>query len=188
MSEALRQASSVEEVFTLFDRFGDVFYGEAVNQNQHAVQCAELARREGASDELIVATLLHDVGHLLHLDLGLTHDQNVDDDHEASGAKYLANVFPPSVTRAIAMHVTAKRYRCAVEEGYFATLSDASVKSLAVQGGPLTPEEVERFERNPGWRDAVQLRDWDDRGKSVELSTETPRDYFEMAKAVALTS
>jgi phosphonate degradation associated HDIG domain protein len=186
MSNNLPQAQSVEEVFALFDRHGDVYYGEDINQNQHAVQCAELARREGASPELIVATLLHDVGHLLHLDVGLIHDQDVDDDHEATGAKYLAKIFPPQITRAIAMHVTAKRYRCAVEPGYFETLSEASVLSLAVQGGPLTGEEVERFERNPGSQDALSLRDWDDRGKCVELSNEMPRDYLEMALSVAI--
>lgn len=186
MSNTFPQAQSVEEVFALFDRHGDVFYGEDINQNQHAVQCAELARREGASDQLIIATLLHDVGHLLHLDIGLVHDQDVDDDHEATGAKYLAKVFPPEVTRAIAMHVTAKRYRCAVEPEYFDTLSEASVLSLAVQGGPLSVEEAERFERNPGSKDALALRDWDDRGKSVELSNQTPRDFFELALSVAL--
>ena len=61
MSSNLPQAQSVEEVFALFDRHGDVYYGEDINQNQHAVQCAELARREGASPEMIIATLLHDV-------------------------------------------------------------------------------------------------------------------------------
>jgi [1-hydroxy-2-(trimethylamino)ethyl]phosphonate dioxygenase len=186
MNNNLPQAQSVEEVFALFDRHGGVYYGEDINQNQHAVQCAELARREGARPELIVATLLHDVGHLLHLDVGLVHDQGVDDDHEATGAKYLAKVFPPQVTRAIALHVTAKRYRCAVEPGYFDTLSEASVLSLAVQGGPLTGEAVERFERHPGSQDALALRDWDDRGKSVELSNEQPRDYFELALSVAI--
>mgnify|MGYP006282662187 FL=1 len=186
MSSAIPQATSVEEVFALFDRHGDVYYGEDINQNQHAVQCAELARREGASDQLVIATLLHDVGHLLHLDIGLVHDQDVDDDHEATGAKYLAKIFPPEVTRAIAMHVTAKRYRCSVEPAYVDTLSEASVLSLAVQGGPLTAEEAERFERNPGSQDALALRDWDDRGKSVELLHQTPRDYFEMALSVAL--
>jgi phosphonate degradation associated HDIG domain protein len=186
MSSAIPQATSVEEVFALFDRHGEVYYGEDINQNQHAVQCAELARREGASDQLVIATLLHDIGHLLHLDIGLVHDQDVDDDHEATGAKYLAKVFPPEVTRAIAMHVTAKRYRCSVEPEYFDTLTEASVLSLAVQGGPLTAEEAERFERNPGSKDALALRDWDDRGKSVELLNQKPRDYFEMALSVAL--
>jgi predicted HD phosphohydrolase len=57
---------------------------------------------------------------------------------------------------------------------------------LVVQGGPLTGEEVERFERNPGSQDALSLRDWDDRGKCVELSNEMPRDYLEMALSVAI--
>ena len=184
MSKELPQAQSVEEVFALYDRHGEVYYGEGINQNQHAVQCAELAELEGASPALVVATLLHDVGHLLHLDLGLEHNQDVDDDHEATGAKYLAKVFPPEVTRAIAMHVTAKRYRCAVEPEYFGTLTEASVLSLAVQGGPLNAEETARFERNPGSQDALALREWDDRGKSLELSNRTPRDYFELAMSV----
>ena len=38
-------------------------YGaERVSELAHALQCAELAQRAGADDELILACLLHDVG------------------------------------------------------------------------------------------------------------------------------
>jgi len=69
------------------------------------------------------------------------------------------------VTGPVALHVRAKRYRCAVEPGYLAGLSDGSRRSLALQGGPADATEVAAFESNPGCRDAVRLRGWDDAGK-----------------------
>ena len=41
-------------------------YGlEAINQLEHALQCANLAELAGETSETIVACLLHDLGHLL---------------------------------------------------------------------------------------------------------------------------
>ena len=69
------------------------------------------------------------------------------------------------MTGPIALHVRAKRYRCAVDPAYLAGLSDGSTRSLALQGGPADADEVASFESNPGFADAVRLRSWDDGGK-----------------------
>ena len=53
------------EIFELSDREGYNTYGEGINQIEHGVQCAELAKRQGASAEMVTAALLHDIGHLL---------------------------------------------------------------------------------------------------------------------------
>ena len=67
-------------------------------QLDHALQCAALAEAEAASDELVAAALLHDVGHLPELDRndGAVGDLTIDRGHEATGRRYPATAFPPA--------------------------------------------------------------------------------------------
>jgi predicted HD phosphohydrolase len=53
----------------------------------------------------------------------------------------------------------------AVDPEYAEGLSQASVRSLEVQGGPMSPEEIERFTGLPHYATAIELRRWDDLGK-----------------------
>jgi phosphonate degradation associated HDIG domain protein len=156
----------VEEVIRLFEARGrDAYLGEPVSQAEHALQAAHLAEAAGAPGPLVVAALLHDVGHLLH-DLGEdAADRGIDARHERSGASWLVKNFGPRVAGPARLHVDAKRYLCAVEASYFEGLSDASKLSLALQGGPMTPDEVAAFEANPHHLDAIRLRRWDDEAK-----------------------
>lgn len=160
-------ATSVDEVLGLYRRWGADHYDEELSQLDHAVQTAALAAADSATDELVAAALLHDVGHLLELEArdGRGELPTEDLDHESVGARYLAGLFGPAVTGPIALHVRAKRYRCAVDPAYLDGLSDGSRRSLALQGGPADAAEVASFETNPGFRDAVRLRGWDDGGK-----------------------
>ncbi|HWJ63814.1 MAG TPA: HD domain-containing protein [Acidimicrobiales bacterium] len=164
-------AGGVAEVLALFEAWGTQNYDEDVSQLDHALQTAALARAAGADDALVAAALLHDVGHLLHLRAGAQGDGQtaVDLGHEATGARWLAPVFPPQVTGPIALHVAAKRYRCAVDPAYHDGLSEGSRRSLVRQGGPMSPEEAERFAAHPAHADAVALRGWDDGGKVEDL-------------------
>ena len=157
-------ASRVSDVLALYERWGRDRYDEDVTQLEHALQTAALAVAAGAPDALVVASLLHDVGHLLDLEAG-RGDVNTDLRHEATGATYLAGTFPPAVTAPIALHVRAKRYRCAVDPAYHDALSQGSKRSLARQGGPLNAAEADAFEAHPSFADAVALRGWDDLGK-----------------------
>jgi phosphonate degradation associated HDIG domain protein len=146
-------------------------YGlESISQLDHALQGAALAEADGESDALIVATLLHDIGHMVHKLGEKPAERGIDDLHEALGAKQLAKLFGPEVSEPVRLHVAAKRYLCAVEADYFAKLSKDSVLSLSLQGGPMTPEEVEAFRRQPHWQDAVKLRRWDEAAKVTGLS------------------
>lgn len=160
-------AGSVDEVVTLFETWGTQQYDEEISQLGHALQTAAHAVRAEADEPLVLAALLHDTGHLLELRDGGWADGGSDEDlaHEAVGARWLAPLFPPSVTGPIALHVAAKRYRCAVEPDYHAGLSDGSTRSLARQGGPMSADEQARFELHPTHLDAVRLRGWDDAGK-----------------------
>lgn len=160
-------AASVGEVLALYTMWGSDPYDEELSQLDHALQTAALALRDGASDSLLVAALLHDVGHLLELSLrdGVGELPTVDRAHESVGARYLTALFGPDVTAPIALHVRAKRYLCSREPRYLAGLSDGSRRSLELQGGPADPDEIAGFEANPRHQDALRLRGWDDGGK-----------------------
>ena len=110
------------------------------------------------------------------------HDKGVDAVHEQIGADYLQPFFIPAVTEPGRLHVAAKRYLCATDPAYFATLSPTSVQSLALQGGPMSDQEVKEFEASPYFADAVQLRRFDDLGKVPGMVTpelEHFRPYLE---------
>lgn len=160
----------IERIFTLFREKGHgAYFGEAVTETEHALQCARLAEQAGASSELISAALLHDVGHLLH---GLGEDiaeAGVDARHEDGGAAWLARYFGPAVVDPVRLHVAAKRYLCAVEPAYQTTLSEASLRSLRLQGGPMSATEVGRFDAESWFRAAVAVRRWDDAAKVAGL-------------------
>jgi phosphonate degradation associated HDIG domain protein len=175
----------VETIIQLFKERGDAAYhGEPVSQTEHALQAAWAAEKAGASSALITAALLHDLGHLLH-DLGENCAQEgVDDAHEVRAARALRDWFGPEVTEPIRLHVAAKRFLCASEPGYFERLSEASVLSLKLQGGPFSPEQLRDFQRNPHAEAAVALRRWDEEAKIEGLRTpdlEHFRPYMEAA-------
>jgi phosphonate degradation associated HDIG domain protein len=158
--------SVVETICELFATRGhDAYIGEPVSQLEHALQSAHHAQQAGAADALVVAALLHDVGHLIHKRPEYCADHGIDDQHEALGQAFLSRHCGPEVSEPVRLHVAAKRYLCATEADYLNQLSPASQKSLALQGGPFTADEVRQFERLPFYRDALALRRWDDLAK-----------------------
>ncbi|MGX9964836.1 phosphonate degradation HD-domain oxygenase [Roseomonas sp. F4] len=169
MTEA---ADIIAEIRQLLEQKANGRYGlTLINQQQHALQAATLAEREGCGDALVVAALLHDIGHMVH-DLGENPaDAGIDDRHEELGHAWLVNHFGPEVTTPVRLHVAAKRYLCAVEPDYFAKLSPDSVTSLALQGGPMSAEEVKAFEALPHSAEAVRLRRYDEKAKVKGLET-----------------
>jgi phosphonate degradation associated HDIG domain protein len=182
-------ASSVDEVIELYERWGRERYDEALSQLDHALQTAVLAVRSDAPDSLVAAALLHDVGHLLDLAAGDGRRATGDDDlhHEAVGARYLSGLFGAPVTGPVALHVRAKRYRCAVDPDYAAGLSDGSTRSLELQGGPADQLEVKRFERNAGAADALALREWDDLGKVDGIEVPPLEHYRPLLDRISAT-
>jgi len=153
-------ALSIDDIVHLFEDRGAAMYGETVTQVEHALQCAQLAEEGGAQPPLVVASLLHDLGHLL-----ADPEKDVDDVHQYLALPFLRGVFPDSVLEPMKLHVDAKRYLCTVEPGYWDTLSKASKYSLVLQGGPFDEKQVRKFRARPYAQDAVQLRVWDDFAK-----------------------
>ena len=145
------------------------YLGEAVTIGEHMRQAGALAEAAGAAAPLVAAALLHDIGHLR---------SETDARHGRAGAQWLSQWFGPAVTVPVRLHVAAKRYLCATEPGYFALLSAESVRTLALQGGPMTAEQAAGFEVLPYARDALAVRRWDDEAKDP-AATPPEFEHFE---------
>jgi gamma-butyrobetaine dioxygenase len=177
---------SVDGLLELYERGGGEHLGEAVTQLQHALQAGTLAASAGAGDALVVAALLHDVGHLADDARSPGSSEGGGDDrHDARGARLLASIFGPDVTAPVALHVVAKRWSCAVEPSYLETLSAASVASLAAKGGPLDAASCARFEAHPAFRDAVALRGFDEAAKDPEAVVGTLSEFEPLLRRLA---
>lgn len=177
---------AIDRLLTLLSAKGGAQYGEeAVTQLEHALQCAALAEAEGAPAASVAAALLHDIGHLLHRHGDSPALRGIDDRHEALGGKALGRDFAAAVAEPVRLHVAAKRYLCAADPEYFARLSPASVRSLALQGGPMAAEEAARFPALPHAEAAIRVRQWDDAAKVRGRKT-PPLEHYRAVLEAAL--
>ncbi|MDF1735005.1 MAG: HD domain-containing protein [Minwuia sp.] len=177
---------AVDRIFTRLAERGSGSYGlSEVSQLEHALQSAMLAEAQGGNDALIMAALLHDIGHLVSDADEALADKGIDDRHEVAGARTLGLVFGPEVADPVRLHVAAKRYLCTVEPDYFDLLSADSVRSLELQGGAMAPAEQAAFEAEPGHRAAILLRRIDDAAKVPGMETPVLQDYRDMAERLA---
>ena len=169
---------NLPDIQLLFARLGAHQYsGEPVTQLEHALQTAHLAEQSEADDELVTACLLHDLGHLLN-------DQSIDknDSPTLRGVDDTHQYF----ALPIKLHVDAKRYLCQTRPGYFDMLSADSKRSLQLQGGAFDAVQAQGFIAQPGARDAVRLRLWDDLAKQEGLRTPTLAHFLARAQRCAL--
>lgn len=182
-------ALSYTDIVDLFEKRAATQYGrESVSQMEHALQCAHLAELAGESDASIVAALLHDVGHLVAAEHEGVADVTLerDDLHQYIALPFLRGVLPDAVLEPIRLHVDAKRYLCGAEPSYWASLSDASKHSLALQGGPLTGGELGPFLAQPFAEEAVRLRRYDDLAKTPQKPTPDLTYFAGKLKSVML--
>lgn len=165
----------IDELAERFASHGAEPYGEAVSQAEHALQCATLAERAGCADSLVIAALLHDIGHLYE-DPAVLETRDLR--HEEFGANLLRELLPESVWQPVRLHVAAKRYLCAVDPAYQASLSWASRQSLALQGGAFEARAATAFISAPYAQDAITLRRLDDLGKDPSMRTPELEHFF----------
>jgi phosphonate degradation associated HDIG domain protein len=167
-----------DEIIAIFQRRGSAaYFGESVSMTEHALQAAHFAQIAGAPPGLVVAALLHDIGHLIEDVPDDLADWTVDAHHEQIGSHWLAQRFRPEVSEPVRLHVPAKRYLLATDNKYFAKLSPASVVTLKLQGGPMAAHEVAKFETERYYKEAVRVRQWDDQGKVAGLKTPGLGEY-----------
>ncbi|WP_408589505.1 HD domain-containing protein [Novosphingobium sp.] len=180
------QNERIDRVFKPVIDYGDLHYGEAVTQLEHALQCAQLAREQGGSPALIAAALLHDVGQFIDDAGNAAEHKGIDAHHEETGAAFLAPFFGPEVTEPMRLHVAAKRYLCQAETGYRNALSPASELSLRLQGGPMTEAEAEAFSRHPWFAEAISLRRCDDAAKRIDWQVPGLESYRSLLRDLLL--
>jgi phosphonate degradation associated HDIG domain protein len=178
--------SAADEVVAIYGARGaGAYFGERVSMTEHGLQAAWFAQVEAAPEPLIIAALLHDIGHLLEAVPDDLADWTSDARHEETGARWLAQRFGPGISEPVRLHVPAKRYLCATDADYLRRLSSASVHTLKLQGGPMSVEEARAFEREPHYREAVRVRRWDDQGKVAGLETPPLEAYLHRLNAAA---
>lgn len=159
---------TLPEIGQLFGQAGARLYGgEAITQSEHALQCAWLAEQSGADDGLVIACLLHDLGHLLFDPSDQALAEGRDDLHQQRVLPFLRGLLPDEVIEPIRLHVEAKRYLCFTQAPYLAALSEASRLSLVLQGGVMDALAAQRFASEPHAERAVALRRHDDAAKVV---------------------
>lgn len=191
MSSFPVESTVCKRIRVLYEFFGSSDYiGEAISITEHSIQAAHFAAKHSPNDtELIVASLLHDVGHVLGIEAGFELGMNGCGipDHEHVGADFLAKLgFPPRVCKLVRSHVQAKRYLCAKNPEYYTQLSDASKTTLSFQGGPMTVDEVTIFELDPDHQNCLSMRTFDENAKLVDFKCpmSTLQDYYPMIDAL----
>ena len=176
----------VDFIGDIFARRGaESYLGERVTMSQHMLQAALLAEESGAAEPVIVSALLHDIGHYTNEFPEDALEKGTNNLHEEAGARVLAPFFPAEVTDPILHHVAAKRYLCATDPAYFGKLSEASVHTLNLQGGPMDADEVAAFSKEPNLDAILQVRIWDDQGKDPAIETPPFAHYAPMVARVA---
>jgi predicted HD phosphohydrolase len=112
----------------------------------------------------------------------------VDARHEHIGYQKLKLLFNEDIVDACRLHVAAKRYLCWKEPAYLDGLSDASRKSLHLQGGPMNADEAREFESKPHFNLAVRVRRYDDMGKVPDMATPDLRHFRPVLEALVRTA
>lgn len=191
-------------IIELFQTEGHRRYGapqarpelNGVDLLSHSLQCAQLAEWAHADPELVAAALLHDLGHLIDTPsgrpawlqelAGRLGWESGGDGHESRGVQLLRRVFPEAVTEPVRLHVQAKRYLVGFDRRYLEALSPAALQGLSLQGGPMTPMEMRRFELNAHGAAAIKLRIWDDLAQHPGKATPPLSHYLGLLEELAL--
>ena len=193
--DLISSTAFIDLLSDLFYRGQAVAYGKGeVSMCGHMLQTAELAAEAGAAPPLLVACLLHDIGHfgtdypLYFDDESHSHMETASQDlhHEEAGASMLTPFFEPDVIEPIRLHVAAKRYLCATDPEYAVQLSTTTYHTLGLQGGVMDDEKVEAFLGLPYSSDAVQLRRWDDAAMTANRSVPGLEHYMDLLEKLLI--
>ncbi len=173
---------AVDQVWQPFADYGHMPLGEDISQTRHALQCAWFAEQDNAPAHLVIAALLHDVGHLITWQEQGLHPEAGGDNgyHEKVGAAFLSEYFADDVTKPVRLHVAAKRYLYSTDAVYRESLSAASQQSLELQGGWMDESTCRAFESSPWFVDALRLRKYDEQGKQPALQVPGIDHYYEL--------
>ncbi|KAJ2059594.1 hypothetical protein GGI17_004296 [Coemansia sp. S146] len=177
MSTTMTPEQRVTMVFKLLESSSKEHIAGEMTQLDHALLTAQFAKNEGADEETTLATLLVNIGHLIpaieqrtishyrydSLDSlsGVAGDASVID-HGRVGGEYLRNLgFSDKTCELIESNVLAKRYLSTIKPRPALIVDDHPVVRLRNWGGPLSSTEIQEFEKDPLFKQKVQLAKWD---------------------------
>jgi len=172
-----------DNIINLYRQYGGSDYaGEKVSQLEHMVQAAQLAESGGHDEEVILAAFLHDIGHIAEEATGENEMGEYGiKDHEALGAQYLSeHGFSSKISKLVASHVQAKRYLTRKDPDYYNQLSEASKRTLEFQGGMMTVEETNAFEKDPLFSEIILMRRWDEQAKIQDKPIPDLKHFHDM--------
>ena len=161
--------NTIDCIINLYNTYGnEKYFGECVSKKEHMIQAAVSAQQHNETNEVILACLLHDIGHLLGKDdmngLGVC-------DHGKVGRLYLEQInMDKKVCKLVENHVNAKKYLVSTDTTYYNKLSEASKQTLEYQGGKMTPEEITIFQNDPDFISMIAVRFHDDNGKEINVT------------------
>jgi len=132
-------------------------------------QAAQLALAQGYDDEVVLAAFFHDIGHICAKTANNMGGYGVIS-HELLGARYLRDQgFSERIAKLVEYHVQAKRYLTLRQPGYYALLSEASLRTLGYQGGVMSDAEADAFEQDPLCALSLRMRVWDEQAKAMNV-------------------
>ena len=177
--------NKVNLIFSLFENYGDENYiGENISQVEHMLQAADLAYNNDDGNEMVLANLFHDIGHLLAYEDSTIETNHLGvKGHEKIGASYLRKLeFPEIIPSLIEKHLKAKKYLAYKNPEYINDLSEASKKTLVEQGGIMTEEEAKEYENDPLFEKSITTRRYDEMAKEVNYKTKPLSFYKELCR------
>ena len=159
----------METILNLYNLYGNSeYFGEDVSKTTHMIQAIIAAQNNNEPDYLVLACLLHDIGHFLESDnmngLGVI-------EHGKVGADFLRSLkMNEKVCSLVENHVLAKKYLVSKYDDYYDKLSEASKQTLEYQGGKMTNEQMRLFENMSNFSDSLKVRNYDDKGKNINTT------------------
>lgn len=183
-----------KRIINIFNSFGisDYQIGEPITIAHHCCQAGHLATQLYPDDkEFIAACLLHDIGHMVGLEANqpLAMEGCGIVDHEALGAEFLLKLgFSSRIANLVCNHVSAKRYRCYADPSYYDKLTSASKTTLKYQGGPMTKDEADAFEKSPDFEKFIKMRAIDEDAKVVDKDAPPIESYAAFLDSLACPS
>ena len=172
----------IEKIIDKFQNNKSLYIGEKVTIAEHMIQSAMIAEKTKSKDTLICSCLLHDYGHFILDDPDELVREKKDGKHEDVGYEYLKKYFKEEIVEPIKNHVLAKRY-LARDQKYFNLLSPASITSLKLQGGLMSDDEAQIFEKNKYFKDSIKLRRFDEAAKNEGVKIKDIIEYKSLLKA-----
>jgi predicted HD phosphohydrolase len=173
--------NKISDILSLYIEQGDTnYFGEKVTKTEHMIQCAVIAEKNKEPDYIILACLLHDIGHFLDKDdmngLGVSN-------HGIIASNYLKKLGMNSrICFLVEKHIDAKRYLVTIDKKNYDKLSDASKKTLEFQGGKMTDEELYKFENSEEFLNILKIRNYDDNGKQINKDLPNIETFKQLIK------